>query len=53
MALSNSFRHSVLTIRFLGVFIGSLLTLFIILILEYALQSMIDHKATIKEWVDD
>ncbi|EIQ81104.1 hypothetical protein SCAZ3_01655 [Streptococcus canis FSL Z3-227] len=31
---------------------GSFLILFIILVLEYALQSMIDHKETIKEWVE-
>ncbi|MGT2959214.1 hypothetical protein [Streptococcus bovimastitidis] len=33
--------------RFVGVFLGSFVALAIILILEYALQTMIDHKETL------
>lgn len=47
MALSHSFKHGVPTMRFVGVFLGSFVALAIILILEYALQTMIDHKETL------
>ncbi|WMB27919.1 FUSC family protein [Streptococcus didelphis] len=47
MTLSHTFGHGILSMRFIGVFVGSLLSLFIILILEYALQSMINHKDTL------